>query len=94
MSSNNEVIACCLTLFKSLVSNYDMVLLQFLKPPKIDFQPRNKSGKKKGTVKVAQTKRIVREGQRRVCTLLFALFREIIFIVKSVFLSFNSAGNT
>ncbi|KDR18018.1 WD repeat-containing protein 46 isoform X2 [Zootermopsis nevadensis] len=39
--------------------------LLFLKPPKIDFQPRNKSGKKKGTVKVAQTKRIVREGQRR-----------------------------
>jgi hypothetical protein len=51
-------------------SNYcGIVLSQFLKPPQIDFQPRNKSGKRKGTVKIAQTKRIVREAQRRVCIL-------------------------
>lgn len=57
-----------------------MSLPQFLKPPKIDFQPRNKSGKKKGTVKVAQTKRIVREEQRRVCIWSFILFKEITFL--------------
>ncbi|XP_069695735.1 WD repeat-containing protein 46 isoform X1 [Periplaneta americana] len=39
--------------------------LLFVKPPKIDFQPRNKSGKKKGAVKAAQTKKIVQEEHRK-----------------------------
>ncbi|CAG2065640.1 unnamed protein product, partial [Timema podura] len=38
---------------------------QFLKPAKIDYEPRNKGKQKKGTAKVVKTKKILHEHSRR-----------------------------
>lgn len=41
------------------------IFLQFVKPPKINYQPRNKAKGKGGSVKISRNKKIVQETAKR-----------------------------